>query len=108
MPYIGSPAKQFTIPVTLDADCQFTINRLDPSGNPVDWNADIYITIDIDRTSPTTLPATVTGNVASVLLPAEVCNQVKPLTRWRLFMSAGGLITPIAVGNFERSDGGGT
>jgi hypothetical protein len=108
--YIGAPPQQFTIPVTLGADVEFTVNRVDTSNNPVSWSAAVFMAIDIDRANPTTVNATVTGNQAVLLLHSSVCDEVKNTTRWRLYMQTGTapdtLTLPIAVGNFERDDGG--
>lgn len=105
MVYIGTPPQKFVIPVTLGADREFTINRIDVNNNPVNWSATVSIAIDINPSSPTTVDATVTSNQAVVLLPAATCDQVTNYTRWRLYMDAAGLTTPIAVGTFERDDG---
>jgi hypothetical protein len=105
MTYIGAPPQKFVIPVTLGADREFTINRVDSSNNPVNWSATVSIAIDINPASPTIVAATVTGNQAVVLLPSATCDQVTNYTRWRLYMDASGLTTPIAVGMFERDDG---
>lgn len=109
MAYIGNPPDQFVIPVTLGADREFTVNRKDTNRNPINWAANVFIEIDIDKTSPTTINAAVTNDQAVVLLPSELCDQVKASTRWRLYMQTGTtpntLTTPIAVGVFERDDG---
>lgn len=106
--YIGSPPDQFIIPVTLGADREFTLNRVDVNNNAVDWAAQVFIAIDIPGQAQ--IEATVTGNQAVILLPGTVCDQVKPTTRWRLYMQtttgSGTFTTPIAVGAFERDDGG--
>jgi hypothetical protein len=109
--YIGAPPTPFVIPVTLGADCEFSVNRVDGSNNPVNWGATVFMAIDIDRSNPTVISATVTTNQATVLIPHQTCDQVKAgTTRWRLYMQTGTapntLTTPIAVGYFERDDGG--
>lgn len=110
MTYIGAPANTFVIPVTLGADREFSVNRKDSSGNPVDWDATLFMAIDIDRANPTTIDAAVTADQAVILLPAAINDQVKNTTRWRLYVTTGSgdstLTTPIAVGYFERDDGG--
>lgn len=109
MAYIGgNPPPKFTISVTLGADRVFTVNRVDPQGNPVNWDATVSMVIDIDKANPTKLEATITGNQAEMLIPRTVADLVKPTTRWRLVMtdSVTERITPITVGNFERDDGG--
>lgn len=108
MAYIGDPPTRFTIPLTLGADREFTANRVDASNNPVNWNATVWMAIDVNRASPTTINATVTGNQAVVLIPHATCDTVPVGTRWRMYMqdNSSQLITPIAVGTFERDDGG--
>lgn len=105
MVYIGTPPQKFVIPVTLGTDREFTVSRIDASNNPVNWSATVSIAIDINPTSPTIIAATVTGNQAVVRLPSATNDQVTNYTRWRLYMVASGLTTPIAVGTFERDDG---
>ena len=52
-------------------------------------------------------------NTASFVIPSEVCDQVKNWTQWRLSqvtsdptVEYGEFETPLAVGGFERHDGG--
>lgn len=108
MVYIGNPPQQFIIPVTLGADRKFTTNRNDGSvdKNPVDWDATVSMAIDIDKANPTIIDATVVGSQAEILIPSATADQVKSNTRWRLYMNANDLTTPIAIGTFERDDGG--
>lgn len=111
MTYIGSPPTSFVIPVTLGADCEFSVNRVDSSNNPVNWDATVFMAIDIDRNLPTMLDATVADNQATFIIRSATADQVKAgTTRWRLYMQTGTapdtLTTPIAVGYFERDDGG--
>jgi hypothetical protein len=106
MVYIGAPPQQFVIPVTLAADREFTINRVDATNNPVNWAATVTLAIDITKGNPTIITATVTGNQAVILIPSAMCDQVTNFTAWRMFMDTSGLTTPIAVGKFERDDGG--
>ena len=114
MTYIGAPASTFIIPVTLGADKEFSANRKDSSGNPVDWGADLSMVIDrLDNGGSATIDATVTADQAVVVIPSATCDLVKNnTTRWRLFMTTGSggtaTTTPIAVGYFERDDGGKT
>lgn len=107
--YIGQPPAAFIIPVTRGADRQFAFRRRDPTtGSPVDWDAGVFIDIEIDRDAPERVTATVAADLATVHIPATICDQVKNSTRWRAVMSQAGtptLETPIAVGKFERHDG---
>jgi hypothetical protein len=109
MEYIGNPPAKFIIPVTIGTDREFTLNRNDgtPQKAPVDWAATVSMAIDIDKASPTVIAATVTGNQAVIVIPSATADLVKDkTTRWRISMTTGGLTTPIAVGSFERDDGG--
>jgi hypothetical protein len=109
MAYIGNPPAKFIIPVTIGTDREFTLNRNDgtPQKAPVDWAATVSMAIDIDKASPTVIPATVTGNQAVIVIPSATADLVKDkTTRWRISMTTGGLTTAIAVGSFERDDGG--
>ena len=108
--YAVAPAQQFTIPVTRGADQVFSVNRVDVNGNPVNWNAAVYITVDVpDQDFPTTIQATVTGNQAVILLPHTLNDEVNVRTRWRVYMQTGSgptlLTLPMFVGHFERDDG---
>jgi hypothetical protein len=105
MPYISSPPTKLVIPVTLAADRTFSLFRKDSSGSPLDWNAAVYMTID--TSTATTVNATVTNNQAVFVISHTTCDECTNTTKWRLYMQpSGGLITPLAVGVFERDDGG--
>lgn len=103
--YLGKPPTSWVIPVTRGCDRTFTVRRRDSAAALVDWDADVYIVIDIDRDDPTTVEADVEGSSAVFLLDSGVCDAVRDSTRWRIIMSDGGLETPLAVGAFERHDG---
>lgn len=104
--FLGRPPKSWIIPATKGCDRAFTVRRKDSAGEPVDWDAEVYIVIDIDKDEPTTVQADVSGSIASFLIDSETCDSVKNATRWRIIMSDdNGLETPLAVGRFERYDG---
>lgn len=104
--YLGNPPAKWVIPVTRGCDRAFTVRRRDSSGAPVNWDADVYIVIDIDRASPSTVAAVVSGAIASFRIESTICDQVKNSTRWRIVMSdSADFETPLAVGTFERHDG---
>jgi hypothetical protein len=106
---IGQIPTQFVIPVTAGTDRQFTLLRKDSDGVAQDWAADVYINIDIDKTAPTRVDATVAGDTAVVRIESTVCDLVKTGTRWRIVMSTDGddpSETAVAVGVFTRYDGG--
>lgn len=109
MAYIGQVPDQFVIPVTKGADRVFSFRRREPgTGNPVDWDADVFVDVELVRDSPTRVTATVVADLATVRLDSTVCDQVRNSTRWRALMSESdspSLETPIAVGKFERHDG---
>lgn len=105
--YLGQPPKSWILPVTLGCDRSFTVRRRDAAGVLVDWEALVYIVIDINKASPTTVQATVDGPQATFTIDSAVCDQCKNTTKWRIVMSEPtvGLETPLAVGTFERHDG---
>jgi hypothetical protein len=67
----------------------------------------VFVDIDIDKTSPTRIAATVVSDLATVRIESTVGDQVKTGTTWRAVMSAGNpsLETALLVGTFERNDG---
>ena len=106
--YIASKLPNRILPLTKGTDRVFTINRLDSNGNAQDWNCDVFLDIDIDKTAPTRVAATVVDNVASVRIESPVGDLCKNTTTWRAVMSVAGsptLETALLVGVFERNDG---
>lgn len=105
--YLASPPAEKVIPVTRGCDRSFTIQRTDPEGDPLNFEAGttVYLKIDIDKDSPTTVNAVVSGSTAAVTIPDSVCDQVKSSTRWRAILDLGSLEVPLLVGRFERHDG---
>jgi len=106
--YIGTPPAQRIIPVTRGADRLFSIRRRDEQGDPQDWDATLFIDIDIDKAAPTRVNAEVTDDVAVIRIESTLCDQVRNSTRWRILMSQPDtptLETPLLVGTFERHDG---
>lgn len=105
--YVAPKLTNRVIPLTKDCDRSFTLRRKDPdTGNPVDWDADVYMLIDIDRTTPTRIDATVVGPVATVTIPAEIGNPCRTGTTWRVVMATPPSDeTPLLVGTIERNDG---
>jgi hypothetical protein len=105
--YIGDELAPKIIRVK-GADRKFTLRRKDTNGDPVDWPTDVYLSIDIDKTSPTRVDAVVTAELALVRIESTVADQVKNSTTWQAIMSEAGsptLETAIAVGYFQRQDG---
>jgi len=84
---------------------------VDVNGKPVDWDATVEIAIGIERFAPTIIQAAISGNQAALIIPSAVCDQVRNSTAWRLHMVVANsdgstTTTPLAVGCFERDDGG--
>lgn len=106
MTYISPPPSSATIPVTKGCDRSFSLQRVDSNGDPQSFgNVTVYLKIDIDKASPTTVNAVVSGSTAAFTIPDAVCDQVKTGTRWRAVLDQGDLETPLLVGRFERYDG---
>lgn len=107
--YIGKPPVTKTIPVTKGTDVSFTLRRKDTDGNPVDWDVDVYVDLDIERKAPPTrVEAVVTGADAYVRIESEVADRFDRNTTWRAIRSTPGdpsLERPLVVGDFERFDG---
>jgi hypothetical protein len=104
--YIGDDLPPTVMRVTKGADRKFTLRRHDVSDNPVDWDADIYINIDLDP--PQRVDADVTDETAVIQIESTVLDLVTKRTQWQVIMSQAGaptLETPLMVGTFERQDG---
>lgn len=107
--YIAAKLPNRVLPVTKGTDRVFSIRRRSPvDGSPMNWGAQVFVDIDISKTSPTRVQASVAADIATVRLESTVCDQVKTGTTWRAVMSVAGtptLETPLLVGTFERNDG---
>ena len=107
--YVTPKLPNRVIPLTKDCDSKITIRRHDPgTSGPVDWDADVYMLIDIDKLAPTKVDATVAGSLATVVVESSVANLCKNGTTWRVVMSSAGSPSyerPLMVGTFERNDG---
>ena len=107
--YVTPKLPNRVIPITKGCDSKLTIRRRDPStSDPVDWGADVYMLIDIDKFAPTKVLATVSNSLATVVVESSVTNQCKNGTTWRVVMSSAGSPSyerPLMVGTFERNDG---
>jgi hypothetical protein len=106
--YIGDDLVPTVMRVTKGADRKFRLRRHDIDDNPVDWDAEVWVSIDIDKTSPTRVDATVAGELADLQIESEVLDQVRNSTTWQVIMSEAGTPTleiPLLVGYFERQDG---
>lgn len=109
--YLNAKLPNRVIVVTKECDRTITIRRRDPvTGDPVDWGVDteVYIKIDIDRSSPTRVTATVDGSLATLRMESSILDTVKTGTTWRVIMSQPGVPryeSAVMVGTFERNDG---
>lgn len=106
--YLVAPPPEYLVPVTRGADLDFTLRRVDGSGNSQNWDADLYIDIDIDKTAPTRVHAVVTNELAVFHLESATLDLTKTAMKWRTIASISGTPTDeiaVAVGTFERHDG---
>jgi hypothetical protein len=106
--YIGDQLVPRVMRVTKNADRKFTLRRHDADDLPVDWDADLFISIDITPASPVRVDATVVGETADFQIESDVLDRVKKSTTWQVVMSQAGdptLETPLMCGTFERQDG---
>lgn len=97
------------IAVTRGTDCAFTLRRKDTDGNPLDWNCQVWVCVDIDRKNPTKVLADVAGADALVRIESEQADLIRTGAAWRVVRSLDGapsLEKPVMVGYFERHDGG--
>lgn len=107
--YINAKLPSRVIVVTRDCDRTISIRRRDPvTADPVDWDAEVYILVDVNRTSPTRVSGVVSGSLATIRMESSLLDDVKTGTTWRVIMSQAG--TPryesaVMVGTFERNDG---
>lgn len=105
--YISPPPSEKLIPVTRGCDRSFSLQRVDTNGSAVNYAAGttVYMWIDIDKTNPTKVDATVSGATAAFTIPSTVADLVKTGTKWRAVLDLGELEVPLLVGKFERHDG---
>lgn len=107
----GDPPVTKLISLTRGADKVITMRRKDTTGNPLDWNATVYMVVD--TTDPVTAAveqvqydATVTADVAVIRLESTVGDELT-VQKWRIIMSQAGspsLETPLLRGKFQRND----
>lgn len=109
MIYIGDELNPKTIRVTKGADRRFTLRRCNLLGELLDWDADVYLNIDIDPDAPTRVAATVEGPLARVLIESDIADQVRDTTTWQVIRSEPDIVDtdtlPLMVGTFDRQDG---
>lgn len=105
--YLSTPPQQKIIPVTRGADVAFTLQRTTTTGTPTNFDpgTQVYMLIDLDKTQPTKVNATVSGANAALRVDYTVADLVKNTTRFQVIASVGGAETALLVGKFERNDG---
>lgn len=108
---VAPPPSMKAIAVTRNTDVMFTLRRKDAAtGAEKDWGALVYVLIDVARNEPPVrVDADVSGADAVVRIESDICDVVKTGTPWRAVLSLPtdpSLEKPIAVGFFERHDGG--
>lgn len=104
--YIGAPPQEKLIPVTRGCDRLFSIQRTQ-DGDPVNFDngTQVYMWVDIDKSNPTKVDATVSGSTAAFAIQSTVLDLVRTGTRWRIVLDVGNTEIPLLVGRFERHDG---
>jgi hypothetical protein len=98
------------IPVTKSCDAKFTIDRVvigrDGEKVPVNFNSD-EVFLSIDRGGETfRVDATIDANQAMFVIDSSICDSVRGWDRWRAVVLHGLSENALAVGSFERHDGG--
>lgn len=106
--YVTPKLQNKVIPLTRGCDAVLGLRRKDDVGDPLDWDAEVYMLIDIDRTSPTKVDALVVDNLATIKVESDVADECRRGTTWRIVRSDDSdpsLETALMVGIFERNDG---
>lgn len=100
----GEPPTSKIISVTKGTDKVLTLRRKDSAGQPLDWDAAVFLVID--TAEPTQVDAVVTDDVAVLRIESDECDVLKS-EKWRIIMSQAGsptLETPLLRGAFKRND----
>lgn len=106
--YVNPKLPNRVIVVTKGCDRSVSIRRRDPvTSAEVNWDAAVYILVDVDKTTPTQVNGVVSGALATIRMESTLLDAVRTGTTWRVVMSSG---TPsyeaaVMVGTFERNDG---
>lgn len=106
--YVTPKLENKVIPLTRGCDAVFGLSRKDEFGDPLNWGAEVYMLIDIDRTTPTQVNGLVVDDLATIKVEAEVADLCRRGTTWRVVRSDASdpsLETALMVGSFERNDG---
>jgi hypothetical protein len=106
--YIGDELVPKIIRVTKNCDRKFTVIRKDVSGNPINWDCDVFLNINL--TPAVLISAAVSGSSADIRIESAIADKVKTgATLWQLYTSTPetplSYENPLAVGYFERQDG---
>lgn len=121
-PYLWSPPPKFILPFSEGGDCSvnFVYKPLlvDDNGSPIldnqgkeqypvtDYPVGATVTLTIDTTPPLVVAATITGSVASVVVPQPVADTVPRGAKWNLvLLCPGGQKLVMCNGTTARSDG---
>lgn len=108
---VSPPVGDKIVSLTKGTDCTFRLRRRDVDQNLVDWDSEVWVFVDIDRTGPATkVVAAVDGADAVVRIESTLGDTIKDGGAWRAVRSVDGvpesLEKPLMVGWFERYDGG--
>ena len=107
--YLNPKLPNRVIVVTRDCDRTLSIRRRDPvTHDPVDWDAQVYILVDVNKQTPTRVSGVVTGSLATIRIESSLLDLVRNGTTWRVVMSQDSTPryeSPVMVGTFERNDG---
>lgn len=105
--YLVPKLRNRIIPLTRDCDRAFSLRRKNTSGDPVDWDSEVYILID-HRGKQIRVNGVVDSDLATFRIESEVANQLKTGDTWRVVSQQSGdpsRESALMVGTFERNDG---
>lgn len=106
--YIGGAlSSQNVLEVTRSSGRKFTVERVNDTGDPVDWDG--IITVEVDtKPTVTVVNAIMATSVAHIRLNSALCDNIKTGQGFRVLYLQNGenIPIPVMVGTFERKDGG--
>ena len=105
MQLLGVAPPRREIPLTLGCGFTFIVELADPNtGAAVDYPGTVRMDIDAP-VGPTSINASISANVATLVLPSAVCDKAGATTRYRVLnVATDGTATPLVVGTFVRYD----
>lgn len=104
MTALVAPPTETRLPVTRGCGRALTVEYRDPAtGQRATWPAGSTVSLHAEGVDP--LPADMVAYNATITLPAQVCDQLKTNTRFRVILSFGALQLPLLVGRIVRFDG---